>query len=94
MSTFCDIVCSPAMIGVEGFETIAFVANSCCDNGDAVNSKSLMDFTPTIFNPSAEAAISAFSTALSIAGLINEFLICSRLLIGNCEIYTVNVIGS
>ena len=54
MSTFCDIVCSPAMIGVGGVAAIAFVANTCCGSGDAVNSKSLMDFTPIIFNPNAE----------------------------------------
>src|SRR5438093_12531748 len=40
-----------------------------------LNSIKLIDFTPITFNPNAEAAILAFSFALSIDCVINEFVI-------------------
>lgn len=69
------------MIGVDGFEVIVFVTNSCCGNVDVAISNSFIDFTPIIFNPNAEAAMLAFSIALSIAGLINKCLTCFSLLL-------------
>jgi len=45
----------------------------------------LTNFTPTTFNPNAEAAISALVLALSIACFIRLFLISSNFLLDNVK---------